>query len=138
MLSQSLKNMIIYEQEKQNGKFIDTDIESYFFKLNANAEIFIISENCIDKGFIAFYCNNQKTKIAFITLLLVNEKYRKQGIGYKLVNFVLKTAKERGFIKCNLEVLKENKKAYSLYTSFGFSIIEVKENKYLLSCNLRD
>ncbi|MGS0742367.1 GNAT family N-acetyltransferase [Glaciimonas sp. GG7] len=70
---------------------------------------------CID-GFSTFSCR----PLLNIHDLAVVEKFRGQGIGRKLIEYVAHFAKELGYCKVTLEVLEGNIRAHSLYKSCGF------------------
>lgn len=57
---------------------------------------------------------------AHITLLAVNPKFHRQGLGEALVYSLLKTARERGLKDATLEARADNLAALSLYEKFGF------------------
>jgi ribosomal protein S18 acetylase RimI-like enzyme len=132
MLPESIKLIIREEQTRQDGRFINIEMEDYLVKLDAKAEIVadFIEDRC--RGFVAYYCNNFDSKIAFITLILVNPLDRGQGLGQALTAFVLNVAKSRGFKACRLEVHKANQLAYDMYKSNGFTFVSTRDDMCLL------
>jgi ribosomal protein S18 acetylase RimI-like enzyme len=133
MLSDSVLQLIIDEQARQRGRFIQgVDVDTYLAKLGAMAEIVSDSIGGRCRGFVAFYCNDVDTKRAFITLVLVDPRDRGLGLGRALVAFVLAVAKHRGFRSCGLEVSKENVAAYHMYLSQGFHLVEDRGEKCML------
>ena len=62
--------------------------------------------------------------------LAVDKKYRKLGIGKKLVSFALNRFRKKGLKKASLEVRKSNKKAISLFQNLGFKITKVIKHYY--------
>lgn len=132
MLFNSIKTLILKEQSRQNGQFIKVELDAYLAKLEANAEIVsdVIDGRC--RGFVAYYCNDVQTKIAYITLVLVDPQDRGLGLGQALTAFVLSIAKYRGYMACRLEVNKANQVAYNMYLSNGFSLVEDRGEMYLL------
>ena len=138
MLSDTIRSLIMEEQERQCGQFIQhIDLEQYINKLDTNAEIISYTAADCCRGFIAFYCNNTNMKQAFISLLLININNRGLGLGRVLLNSALWIARSKGFTTCALEVCKENQIAYNMDVRQGFSLIEEKHDKYLLVCNLK-
>lgn len=71
-------------------------------------------------GFIAFYANDYQSKQAFITMLLVDEEYRRKNVAKQLLTRVLAVVKDQGFYQCSLAMRPHNFKALGLYQSFGF------------------
>ena len=99
----------------------DSEIEGYLLKIDSLSifEKYYIENNLA--GFVSFYCNNEESKEAFITMVLVDESYRGKGIAQKLIIEVIDIIKEQGFLKCNLEVKADNVNAIKLYSKIGFS-----------------
>lgn len=62
--------------------------------------------------------------------IAVDEKYRKRGIGYRLLSFALKTERGRGLEATFLEVRKQNIAARRLYLAYGFREIGERKNYY--------
>lgn len=55
-----------------------------------------------------------------ITNVVVAEKYRRKGIGRKLMEYMLEKALENGMGDCTLEVRVSNRPAIRLYEELGF------------------
>ena len=81
---------------------------------------------------VAFYANDEATKQAFITLVLVDTGDRGLGIGRALVACVLDIVKRRGFESCRLEVAKDNAAAHAMYRTLGFQRVVDRGHKDLL------
>ena len=99
----------------------DSEIEGYLSKIDS---LSIFNKYYIENnlaGFVSFYCNNEESKEAFITLVLVDESYRGMSIAQKLIIEVIDIIKEQGFLKCGLEVKADNLNAIKLYSKIGFS-----------------
>lgn len=60
----------------------------------------------------------------YIGNLAVSPKFRRRGIGQKLLDFSQKQAIENGFKKLALSVESHNLGAITLYKKFGFSIVK--------------
>lgn len=108
------------------------DVEAYTRKLLDLAEFIVCSDRGTIQGFVAFYCNDLKSRTAFITFVLVRPEARGQGLARSLVQFVLNRARSRGFCQCRLEVDINNEAALSLYRQMGFSTLEEREGKFLM------
>ncbi len=100
MLHDSIKSLILEEQARQNGLFVQyVDMDTYLAKLGAIAEIVSDSIGGRCRGFVAYYCNDMDTKIAFISLVLVDPRDRGLGLGQALTAFVLSVAKQSGIVR---------------------------------------
>lgn len=134
-MNKEINLLIEKEQLRQNFEFIPKD-GAYLKKIFEKAEF--LSHNIFGEclGFVFFYCNDEKKESSYITLLLVNEKYRNNGIGAGMVKYVLFLAKNRGFKNCRLEVLKRNLSAINFYKSIGFFVAKELQEKYLMEFNL--
>jgi ribosomal protein S18 acetylase RimI-like enzyme len=131
-LNDDVRALILAEQQRQAGQFITgVDVESYLVKLEAHAEILSDSVPGRCRGFVAYYCNDQATRRAYITLVLVHPDDRGSGLGRTLVECVLNLARQRGFGSCRLEVGKDNRPARHLYAGLGFRAIEDRGDKEL-------
>jgi len=137
MLPESIRSLIVDEQARQGNRFVDhPDFEAYLAKLADRAEILsdCLAGRC--RGLVAFYCNDESTRRAFITLVLVDPRDRGQGIGKALVACVLDMVKQRGFTSCGLEVDEQNDAAHAMYRSMGFRLAETRAGKHLLEISL--
>lgn len=94
--------------------------------------IFIkVCENKNVVGFAAFYCNNSKSGIAFLSMIIVNSGYRKRGIGINLLNMVLLKCIECKMNFIELEVDKSNYEAISFYKKNNFLCVAQSSNSYI-------
>ena len=62
----------------------------------------------------------------------VDEKYRNQGIGFEILEYVKKYAKENNYTDLRLTVNEENENAKHLYEKVGF---KVRNIAYTLQLN---
>lgn len=95
-------------------------LNKYLAKIDQNARF---EKKYIDgqlAGFIAFYANDYQSKHAFITMLLVDERYRRKNVAKQLLTHVLAVVKDQGFCRCSLAMRLHNFKALGLYESAGF------------------
>ena len=60
----------------------------------------------------------------------VRPECRKRGIGYRLLDYAMKTSRGDGLEVTFLEVRKSNAPAISLYTAYGFLQASVRKNYY--------
>lgn len=66
---------------------------------------------------------------AFLDELYLVPAYRKQGLGKRMVAWVLENAREMGIHSVHLEVERHNEAARQLYAEFGFT----DQNRFLLT-----
>lgn len=103
-----------------------TNLQQYAEKINkyANLEL-AIDHNKNITGLLAYYCNNQQTKIGFITLLGVLPEYQNAGIAKKLLlNCISGCIREKmKIVTVKTEVA--NSKAISFYQKNGFNMQEM-------------
>ena len=63
-------------------------------------------------------------KTIYLSYLVVNEEYRNQGIGTKMINHARQISKNEGYSYVILKVDNDNTKAERLYKELGFVAIE--------------
>ncbi len=133
MLPGPVADLIREEQARQENRFVEgVDFETYLAKLGDRAEVLSVSDGDRCRGFVAFYANDQATKQAFITLVLVAPGDRGAGLGRSLVACVLDLVKGRGFTSCRLEVTSDNTAALAVYRALGFRLVLARAHKDLL------
>jgi ribosomal-protein-alanine N-acetyltransferase len=136
-ITDAMVALIHDEQERSAGRFIEgREVGAYLAQLAQRADIVSDFDGDRCRGFIAVYCNNQTTRKAFITLVLVNPLDRGAGVGRALLGRVLDLVKQRGFVSCGLEVAKDNAAALDLYRSSGFRDIEDRGGKLLMEITI--
>lgn len=84
---------------------------------------FFISEEKIE-GFAAFYANDKKERIAYLSMIAVLPEFRDRHIGKRVLEECIRTSIEAGMSEMRLEVNKKNQTAIVFYEKNGFSIIE--------------
>ena len=60
----------------------------------------------------------------------VKPEKRQRGIGYRLLDYAVKTSKGHGLERLFLEVRSKNLPAVKLYTAYGFKQIGLRKNYY--------
>lgn len=128
-----LINLIEQNNSKTEGLVKLIDIESYVDKLLQYATIICAYESGTLSGFIGYYSNDKATLSGYISVLVVDKQYRNRKIAEKLMKYTISDLKDKGFERCRLEVLKENKRALSLYEKIGFKIIAENKDKWLMN-----
>lgn len=122
-----------------NTIIADVYMQAHIAKLCTLATMIVANIN--DKkhiGLCACYMNNYETRTAYITHIAISPQYRGCGYGKQLLEKTIALAIEKGFLYLNLEVVKTNIPALTLYQSYHFTIIEDRNTKYLMSLHLAD
>ena len=78
-------------------------------------------------GYVIAYITKGMTDFVSIA---VDPKYRRFGIGKKLVNFIIKKLKRQGAKKASLEVRTTNKASFSFFRNLGFRITKTLKGFY--------
>jgi len=89
-------------------------------------------------GLVAIYCNDKKSRIAYITSVSVLHEWMCKGIAANLMKQGIEHAKMSGMQQISLEVASDNTTAIKLYEKSGFIVGEVADafttmNLYLKS-----
>lgn len=108
------------------------NVDDYINKVVKNARIIAIQQGDDTVGFVAFYANDLKSGVAYITQILVVDEYRHLKFGKALLEAVEKTSREEGFSVLRLEVNKTNTNAMSFYEHHGFVRMDEKEHTYYM------
>ena len=129
-LSYNLKNITIKEEIiaiiKQYQKYFDSLVNDIELAMNIADKIFkhgmLLACICQHEviGFCAFYANDLNSRVSFITLIAVNDKYQNIGMGKKILQKVCEISKKAGMDKIRLEVNDQNVNAISFYEKNGF------------------
>lgn len=93
-------------------------------KLQSNYLFFLVRYNGRYAGIANCYINFSTFKAKqYINIhdFAISIKYRRLGLGKKLMNEIIRYAEENGYCKITLEVRDDNKNARELYKSMGFS-----------------
>ncbi len=97
--------------------------------------------DCICRGGMCFVALDGEELLAYVIGMLippegeiyriaVTPKRRKRGIGYRLLDYSVKTERGRGLETLFLEVRSQNTAARNLYKAYGFDEISVRKNYY--------
>lgn len=103
-------------------------------KINMYATFIIIKKAGEVLGFAAFYCNDTKTKISYLTLIGVDRQYQNKNIGSILLKYVANFSKCVGMKFLKLEVSTKNQKAIMFYQRHGFVYTENKTQDSFFMC----
>lgn len=94
---------------------------------NVNSEYFIALKNNEIVGFAGIWISVDDIHI---TNIVTKKVYRNHGIGTKLLNHLITTAKAKKLSSLTLEVNETNKSAISLYKKHHFQKIGQRKNYY--------
>ncbi len=95
---------------------------------DADEENFIIYNKNVPCGWLKL--NGLKSNdIAWISMLVVSEKFKLQGVGKFAVDFSINYLKQRNFQEIKLQTTTDNFAAIELYQKCGFVIIESKADR---------
>ena len=108
--------------------FPDSLPESYFKKLLLEyPEFYIAKKNGQTAGYILGFMKTNT--LGWIKTIAVSPKFQKQGIGNKMMNFIIDKLEKAGAEKIGLYVRENNQKGISFYLNLGFNEKE-KIKKY--------
>jgi ribosomal-protein-alanine N-acetyltransferase len=83
-----------------------------------------------DREIIGYVCFWTVSDEAQITNITVKEKFRRKGLGSRLMKYIIDISSAMKIKKMFLEVRASNCPALSLYEKFGFKKIEVRKKYY--------
>lgn len=67
----------------------------------------------------------------YVSRLIVKDEYRRQGIGKKLMDFIVRNAQQEGYRELSIGVDLDNYPALRLYAQMGFDrIVHIGEDEY--------
>lgn len=95
---------------------------------DADEENFLI---CADNDVCAWLKLNGllNADTAWISMLVVSDKHKHQGVGKFAVEYAFEYLHSKGFNQIGVQTTKDNVAAKNLYMKSGFSIVELKEFK---------
>lgn len=83
-------------------------------------------------GLVAVYCNDKKSRSAFITSVSVLQSWQGKGVAFHLLESCIKYVTQQNFISVELEVETTNTEAIKLYTKMGFIINRVDDQVIMM------
>ena len=124
---------MIRELEEKDYDVIEENIKEeniIFYKkpLEKHQNVFIYEKNTEKAAFI-IYVAFEKDR-AEIEYIYVFEKFRRQGIAQRLIEFCLEHITNLGCKSVTLEVRIKNDKAIKLYEKLGFKHSYIRHNYY--------
>ena len=97
-------------------------LQSLAKKYAQNATVFVAYVNEEPKGLCAFYANDNVTKIAFLSMIVVAKGEQGKGIGKELICRMIKHCISNGMTQLKLEVANTNYSAIRFYEKQGFAV----------------
>ncbi|MFL6717195.1 MAG: GNAT family N-acetyltransferase [Burkholderiaceae bacterium] len=98
-----------------------SDFSAYAKKITEHARIVGLRVDGTLVAFLAFYCNDLDSRLAYMSMLVVRSDYRGRGLAKRLVQQSLHHLTQEGFLVYRLEVGKEKSEAIALYRTMGFT-----------------
>lgn len=129
MTKTMLLEMLKAERTRVKQDFLEgVDIEQYVDKLLEHSEILVRSRGNRCLGILAFYCNDFRSRRAFISLLLIAPDARSHGIEGEMLEQVMRITRLRRFHRIGIEVSPNDYSAQAYYNRFGFKPCGVRNN----------
>lgn len=104
-----------------------TNIGDYARKIAGQAATFEAWSDGMLVGLVAAYCNDQGTRIAYVTNMSVMQEWMGRGIAERLLRECLAHAAAVRMRQVRLEVSKDNVPAIKLYKKLGFAAVGVAD-----------
>ena len=111
---------------------IDSRLNELAQKYADLATFIVLQGNKSNIGYVAFYCNDNISYQAFISMIVIKKEEQNKGKGKELLNEVIKITKKAGMWSSGLEVVKDNDIAVRFYERNGFYKVNEKEKKYFM------
>jgi GNAT superfamily N-acetyltransferase len=116
-----IKELAEYEKAPQEVKVTLTELENDGFGPNAIYSAFVAEAECKVVGMALYYVkySTWKGRCIYLDDIVVNEKYRRYGIGGKLFEEVVKVCQVMGARKMDWQVLDWNEPAIKFYKKYS-------------------
>jgi ribosomal-protein-alanine N-acetyltransferase len=104
--------------------------QAFYDELDHDIAFFYVAEDTEAQeisGYIIFWIIQETLELHDI---VVREKYKQKGIGSRLMDFMLETARSQQVEEMFLEVRQSNAAAIRLYEKYHFKKIDVRKNYY--------
>lgn len=123
-----LKLLISLDEEYSPKLSDQVNLKEYSIKLAKSAN-FILLEDKLDVGLIAFYLNKD---FCFITSFGIPSNYQGKGFSQKMFSKLVEIISRNGIPQIRLEVNVKNKKAIRYYYKLGFEKKESTKKSLIL------
>lgn len=121
-----------------NKTIKDEQLSNLAIKFAKNAVFISILDNEKVVGYAAFYCNNLESKMAFLSMIIIDRDYQGKGCGHMLMDKVCQIAHENGMHSIRLNVANRNINAIRFYEKIKFSIISKSETIMIMEKDLTE
>ncbi|MBR6918012.1 MAG: GNAT family N-acetyltransferase [Clostridia bacterium] len=111
---------------------VNDRLDGLSVKFAENAEFVAVIIDNGYAGYIAFYCNDEVSKQAYLSMITVRSDYQHKGIGSLLMDYMISTVRINNFESIKLEVNKNNDKAKMFYHRYGFKKVSEKDESLFL------
>ena len=96
---------------------------------------FLVVKNSVELVSLLVFYENLDTKMLYITHFVVSQKYKNRGVGKFVLRYLHDYAKTTKMSYVQLEVYSDSI-AYKLYSNLNYRVIEDRNSKYLMQCDL--
>lgn len=121
-MREKIENLLIDLHAKLGDDFLKLDIREYVDKILSHARIISIMNEDKLEAFIAFYDNDVKKEIAFVSLLAVDEDCWGKSYGRILMEAAFAMLSQQGFKYFDLHYIPGNTRSTNTAKSYGFKI----------------
>lgn len=125
-VSSDLENILKIERLSFPKTAYSSDTFSHFFKVCSKG--FFLAE--VDRKIAGYIIGCIKDGKGEIISLAVDPKFRRKGIGRKLLNFILDKFGKKEISALKLHVRTKNRGAIKFYQKFGFQVLKTVKNYY--------
>ena len=102
--------------------------KSFAESKDTDEENFIVYKNDIPCAWLKLN-GLQNKDVAWISMLVVSDKFKHQGIGQSAIEFAINYLKQRGYEQIKLQTTEDNLLAIKLYTKCRFAVINKNSEK---------
>ncbi|MBM7623163.1 GNAT family N-acetyltransferase [Sporohalobacter salinus] len=96
-----------------------------------HGKVFVIYDDNKPIGLAETMRDFENPELVYLFGFLIHKEYRNQGLGTKLMEYILEQLKEEGFRELELTVAPDNQPAYHLYKNkFGFKEEDYRKKEY--------
>lgn len=108
-----------------NNKTVYNDMQRIPHNLKKSYKKYmLIIINHLDIGVIDLLYHYPLLNGVYIGLFLIKKEYQRQGLGNKVIDFLVNTFMKLGFLKIRLAVMKVNTQALAFWEKNGFFFIK--------------
>ncbi|WP_179352904.1 GNAT family N-acetyltransferase [Winogradskyella vidalii] len=120
-----IQELATFEKETDAVEINSSDLQQDGFGSHPKFTCFVLEEDDTIEGIALVYprYSTWKGEILHLEDLIVSEKYRGKGLGTRLLDAVVKYAKQIGVKRVSWEVLDWNESAIKFYQSKGANVM---------------